>query len=165
MNTPTKNYFWARDRKCDEVEWYRAEDLVRREWTSPVVFCDGIFELLMPADMRMFSAAREHAERGTVVCGLYTDKLVKELRGSLPITSFIERATFLGYMPIDKIVEIHSNEDLRTIVNTMRPDLWVRQTNVPITDKKWPWLRRMFTRSGLTSEEVFRRIHERATGV
>jgi D-beta-D-heptose 7-phosphate kinase/D-beta-D-heptose 1-phosphate adenosyltransferase len=156
-----RNWHWAVNRDPSELEWMRAERFRGMQLKAPVVLINGAFDLLHSGHMKVISYAREHA--GTLVCAMDSDRRIREAKGpSRPILNWVERATTLGYMPIDYLVEIDSDEEMRDLINSLRPDLRVQGGDYVEHASKYPWLRKMFvTTGGIRTSEIVRRIKER----
>lgn len=166
MKTPKrlKNYFFTRERNANEVEWCRANALQADMLMRPVVLVTGVFDLLHVGHMRMLFAAREKAEGGTLVVAMNSDRMVQEMKGeSRPIMSWCERAATLGYMPVDVLVEVDSDVELRDLTNRIRPDIKVMgMDHFPASASKYPWMRKMFVRAGgMRTSEIIQRVLDR----
>lgn len=120
-----QNWYFHREREQDEVTWLRPRDLASLTLRSPVVLINGAFDILHAPHMRMIFAARKKA--GTLICALDSDEKVAKTKGpQRPILSFIERATCLNYMPVDVIVEIRNETEMKQVVALVKPDLRVQ---------------------------------------
>jgi cytidyltransferase-like protein len=158
-----RNWYWAINRDPSELEWVRADAFVDREVSKPVVLVNGVFDILHAGHMKVLSFARERAGRyGTVVCAMDSDRLVRETKGAdRPILNWIERATALGYMPIDFLVEIDSTAEMVRLVRGLRPDLRVQGGDYVDGVTRFPWLRKMFVQTGgMRTSEIVRRCRE-----
>ena len=119
-------YNLCHQRVEDEVPWLRLADLKEAEplLPRPIVLCNGAFDLLHLGHMRLLFAAHNHG--ATVIVGLDSNRKVKALKGEgRPVQSWQRRATTLNYMPVDAVVEIDTDEDFKTLVRTIKPDLRV----------------------------------------
>jgi cytidyltransferase-like protein len=96
-------------------------------FSGPVVLVNGAFDLLHSGHMKVLFAARHKAgDMGTVVCAMDSDKKIAGRKGKgRPILSWVERAAALAYMPIDHLVEIETDEEMKRLVELVRPDLRV----------------------------------------
>ena len=155
-----KNYFRSKSRykESDELPWVRIGGLSKLELPRPIVLINGAFDLLHASHMRLIAEARTRGE--TLVCALDSDDRVKASKGpSRPIMSFIERATTLGYMPIDYLVEIDSDREFLLLLQAIRPDLRVQGDDYRRHTSKYPEFRKLFVRdSGLRTSAIIERI-------
>lgn len=118
--------FQHRQSTIDEVTWLRPTDFALLKLPRPIVLINGAFDLLHRSHMRLIFAAAEKAEGGTLVCALDSDRKIREEKGlGRPILDWVERATTLNFMPINALTEIDSDEDMKTLVAGLRPDLRV----------------------------------------
>lgn len=153
-------YFWTRQRNPAELEWVRASSFEGHSLPRPIVLVNGCFDLLHSSHMKLLFAAREKGE--TLVCAMDSDRRVRAAKGPhRPVLNWIERATALGYMPIDYLVEIDSDAEMRDLINSLRPDLRVQGSDYIGAASKYPWLRKMFVQSGrINTSEIVRRCRE-----
>jgi bifunctional ADP-heptose synthase (sugar kinase/adenylyltransferase) len=164
LPTRLRNYFFARNRKdpaAEELPWLRTEDLWELHAPRPIVVVNGGFDLLHAAHMRLIFAARDKAgPKGTLVCALDADSRIRAAKGAQrPILSFVERATTLGYMPIDYLVEIASDDDMAELMCALEPDLRVQGGDYKGHATKFPEVPKMFVANrGLHTSEIVRRI-------
>ena len=136
----------------------RAAQLRLEEAQRPLVLVTGVFDLLHAGHMRLLFQAREKAEHGTLVVGVNSDRWCAEHK-RVPVMNFAERVTALGYMPWDKLVEIDTQAELRDLINRLRPDLHVLGTDHLGYESKYPWMRKMFVRSGgMHTTEIIKRV-------
>jgi bifunctional ADP-heptose synthase (sugar kinase/adenylyltransferase) len=128
MNKPHARYLnQALHRESDlrEIPMLRPLEAKYLPLPRPVVLINGAFDLLHASHMRLIFAARRKG--ATVVCALDSDEKVCKAKGpGRPVLNFNERLATLNYMPIDYIVEIHNERDMRTLVSGLRPDLRVQ---------------------------------------
>ncbi len=160
MQQRFKNFFLARQRQEEDCPWVRVEELEVLELKHPVVMVNGCFDILHSSHMRMLFAAREKAK--TLICALDSDRLVREKKGhGRPIMTWIERATSLGYMPVDYIVEIDGKEDLSRLIRAVRPDLRVQGWDHQGEKSRFR-IPKMFIREGkIHTSEIIERIGKR----
>src|SRR6478609_7363304 len=124
------NAFIARNRRFDlpdpdEMPWIRVPAMGRIELPRPVVLVNGAFDLLHAGHAKLIFAARDQAK--TLVCALDSDDKVSMEKGvGRPIQTYIERATMLGFMPIDVLVEVGSAKEMHRLIAALRPDLRVQ---------------------------------------
>lgn len=160
MKPRFKNYYFHRERNQDEVEWLRPTQLASLTLRSPVVLINGAFDILHAPHMRMIFAARHKA--GTLICALDSDEKVAKAKGpERPILSFIERATCLNYMPIDLLVEVRNEADMKQIVEIVKPDLRVQGADYRDQPSKFR-VPKMLVREGMMhTTQLIDRIKER----
>lgn len=128
MTQRQKNFksFQHRDSSPEDLLWLRPADFTLLKLPRPIILIGGAFDLLHRSHMRLIFAAAEKAEGGTLVCALDSDAKIKREKGlGRPILDWVERATTLNYMPINAITEIDTDEDMKTLVAGLRPDLRV----------------------------------------
>lgn len=151
----------------DELPWLRPEDFRDLDLPRPVVLINGAFDLLHSGHWKIISRARRKA--GTLVCALDSDARVFRKDPRRPIQTYIERATMLGYTPVDYLVEIDSDRDFRTLVYALKPDLRVQGPEYRKVDSKYPWIPKAYvsgigrtgTRIGMSTTKIISRITER----
>src|SRR5229473_2325021 len=129
MNAPKEpsritNYKFVKETHQGELPWVRIADLAKMKLKHPVVLLNGCFDLLHSGHMKVIFHSRRHAK--TLICALDSDAMVAAKKPGRPILSWIERATSLGYMPIDYLVEINGAEELSELVEIVSPDLRVK---------------------------------------
>ena len=155
-----RNYFLARNRhhEWEEVDWLRVSGFGTMTPPRPIVLVNGAFDVLHSGHMKIISAARDKAR--TLVCALDSDERVRQAKGpGRPIQSWIERATTLGYMPIDCLVEIASDVEMRKLIKFLKPDLRVQGYDYRNVPSKFPEIKKMFVRnSGMRTSEIVKRI-------
>jgi bifunctional ADP-heptose synthase (sugar kinase/adenylyltransferase) len=159
-----EHYFLARNRsgESDEMPWLRIPGLAKLELPRPVVLINGGFDLLTVSHLRLISAARDHAT--SLVCALDSDAKLKRTKGpSRPIMTFVERATALGYTPIDYLVEVDTDSEFRRLIAALKPDLRVQGIEYRDKPTRFPSIPKMFVRSGLHTSEVIDRIVKQHT--
>ena len=156
------NFFWVREKPSQELEWIRAEKADSTDWSRPVVVVSGAFDLLHCGHMRLLFAAREKAPKGTVLCAMDSDRLVKEGHGpGRPIMNWVERAAAISYMPINYLVEVDSTKELTELVERIRPDLYMEGNIHNEFPSRFPWLRKAYIRSaGVHTGELIQRCVE-----
>lgn len=155
-----RNWYWAINRDPSDLDWVRADSFEGLELPRPVVLVNGVFDILHSGHMKVLSFARERAGvRGTLVCAMDSDRLVREQKGAdRPVLNWIERATALGYMPIDFLVEVDSTAEMIRLVKGLRPDLRVQGGDYVDGATRFPWLRKMFVQTGgMRTSEIIRR--------
>ena len=154
------NYYFHRERQQDEIEWLRPAQFKNMTLRSPVVLINGAFDILHAPHMRMIFAARHKA--GTLICALDSDEKVSKAKGpERPILSFVERATCLNYMPIDHIVEIRNEKDMKDLMALVQPDLRVQGADYRDKPSRYK-IEKMLVREGaMHTTELVDRIKER----
>ena len=155
-----KNYMYVRDRRDDGVEWIRAERIDPETLERPVCVVNGVFDILHSGHMKLLFHAREHCK--TLIVAMNSDRMVRDLKGpSRPVLNWIERATALGYTPIDLLCEFDSETELRDLLNRVRPDFRVQGGEYKDQHTKYPWLQKLYVRSdGMRTSEIIRRIQK-----
>ena len=167
MNKPSrlKHYFTThvRVKEVDELPWVRPPGLSKLTLPRPVVLVNGCFDLFHPAHAKLIFAAREKATPGTLVCALDSDDRVREMKGpQRPIMTFIERATMLGYMPVDYLVEVDGDEDMVALIEAIKPDLRVQGSDHKGRKTRFPSIPKMFvSRTKFSSTDIINRIIKR----
>lgn len=154
------NFYFHRERNTDEVEWLRPTAFSGMTLRSPVVLINGAFDILHAPHMRMIFAARHKA--GTLICALDSDEKVAKAKGpERPILSFIERATCLNYMPVDFIVEIRNEKDMRDLMEIVKPDLRVQGADYRDKPSRYTAEKMLVREGAMHTTELVDRIKER----
>lgn len=151
----------------DELPWLRPEDFRDIELERPVVLINGAFDLLHSGHWKIITRARRKS--GTLICALDSDSRVSRKDPRRPIQTYIERATMLGYTPIDYLCEIENDKDMLALVRACRPDLRVQGPEYRRVDSKYPWIPKAFVsglgrtgaRIGASTTKLIERIVER----
>ena len=168
-----QNYFWVRAKRSviadhDEVRWLRIGDLKAIcPLARPVVLVNGTFDLCHSGHKKLLFEARSQAgDGGTVVVAMDSDTRVSTAKGAdRPILNFIERSVDLEFMPIDYLVEIDSDKEMRKLMELVRPDLRVQGSDYAAEPTKFPEVRKaLLPRRGLSTSEIIRRIRESEGG-
>ena len=97
----------------------------RQRVTGPVVFTNGVFDLLHPGHVDVISQARD---QGTaLVVGLNSDSSVRRLKGpERPVRSEAERAYVLAALSdVDAVVTFDEDTPLE-LIRHLRPDVLVK---------------------------------------
>lgn len=162
MHNRVTNFAWIREKPSDELEWVRAEQISADNWARPLVIVSGAFDLLHCGHMRLLFAAREKANKGTVLCAMESDRRVQEDRGpGRPIMNWVERAAALSYMPINYIAEIDSQKELQELIDRIHPDYLIEGNIHNEFPSRFPWLRKAYIRSaGIHTGELIQRCVE-----
>lgn len=154
------NYYLAREREGERVPWVRVGDFAHLDLPRPVVVVNGAFDLLHSGHMKILFAARQRG--GTVVVGLDSDLRVGRKGVGRPVQSFIERATTLGFMPVDYIVEIERDQDMKALLRATTADLRVQGFDHKGVPSKFPEYTKCFVRNGSMRTS---KIIERCKGI
>lgn len=160
-----RNFTYVAER--DELPWLRPEDFRGMNLPHPVVLINGAFDLLHSGHWKIITRARRKA--GTLVVALDSDSRVARKDPRRPIQTFIERATMLGYTPVDYLVEIDSDRDMYSLVCSLKPDLRVQGPEYRGVDSKYPWVPKAYVsglgrtgkRIGMATSKIIERITER----
>ena len=141
-----RNWVYVRERvRAGELPWVRVEEIDGEQLKRPVVLVNGTFDLLHSAHWRLLFEARKRA--GTLVCAMDSDRLVRANKGEKrPILTWVERATAMQYAPIDLLVEIGSDEDMRELVRRLRPDWRCQGADYAEQATRFPDIPRLFVR-------------------
>ena len=151
----------------DELPWLRPEDFRDIEMEHPIVMINGAFDLLHSGHWKIITRARRKA--GTLICALDSDQRVARKDPRRPIQTYIERATMLGYTPIDYLCEIETDKDMYDLIRAAKPDLRVAGPEYRRVDSKYPWIPKAFVsglgrtgaRIGASTTKLIERIVER----
>lgn len=170
MTTPDRirNFSYVADR--DELPWLRPEDFRDLDLPRPVVLINGAYDLLHSGHWKIITRARRKA--GTLICALDSDQRVSRKDPRRPIQTFIERATMLGYTPIDYLCEIDTDRDMYQLVRSARPDLRVQGCEYRNQPSKYPWVPKAYisgmgrtgARIGMSTTKLVDRIVKRYAG-
>lgn len=152
-----KNTSWFR---APEKSWVRPEEFKNMVLRLPVVLINGAFDLLHCGHLRVIALARHKAGSGTVIVALDSDDRVAGNKGpGRPILSWIERAAMFNYLPVDIIVEIEDDEDMKTLIEGVQPDLRVQGGDYARHSSKFPGVKKIFVSNrGAHTSEIIRRI-------
>ncbi len=156
-----KNYRLAKENHDGELPWVRINDFQKLlpRLKRPIVLLNGCFDLLHSGHMKTIFHSRRHAK--TLVCALDSDQMVASSKPGRPILSWIERATSLGYMPIDYLTEINSNEEFLKLVELLKPDLRVKGAEYRDKPSRIPEVPCLFIHdSGMRTSEIIRRVKD-----
>ena len=155
-----KSYIFVRDRKEDAVERARAETFDAEGLPRPLILLNGCFDILHSGHMKLLFQARDRCK--TLVVAMDSDRRVREAKGpGRPVMGWIERATALGYFPIDYLVEIDSDLEMRDFVNRIKPDARLQGSEYVGEASRYPWLKKIFVRSeGMRTSYIIDRIEK-----
>ena len=160
-----RNFTYISER--DELPWLRPEDFKDLDLEHPIVLINGAFDLLHSGHWKIIQRARRNA--ATLVCALDSDARVALKNPRRPIQTYIERATMLGYTPVDYLVEIDSDRDMYSLIRSLKPDLRVQGPEYRRAESKYPWVAKAFVsglgktgvRIGMSTTKIIDRIVER----
>ena len=162
MNAPKEpsritNYKFVKETHQGELPWVRIADLAKMKLKHPVVLLNGCFDLLHSGHMKVIFHARRHAK--TLICAMDSDALTNLNKPGRPINSWVERATALGYMPIDYLVEINTSKEFVELVEAIKPDLRVKGAEYREHLSRIQDVPTLFVRDGgIRTSEIVRRI-------
>jgi rfaE bifunctional protein nucleotidyltransferase chain/domain len=112
-------------RPLDKImDWTRAAAW-RRALRGPVVFTNGVFDLLHPGHIDLLLGARRAGD--ALIVGVNDDASVKRLKGpERPIRSIAERCYVLAALEmVDAVVAFEQDTPLE-LVRALRPDVLVK---------------------------------------
>jgi cytidyltransferase-like protein len=152
-----KNYKFVKESREEGLEWVRIEALKYLDLKRPVVLLNGCFDLLHSGHMKVIFHARKHGK--TLICALDSDDMVAAKKPGHPVLSWIERAVSLGFMPIDYLVEVNSDEEFKQLVKVVKPDLRVRGAEYKDKPSRTPGIPSLLVHdSGLRTSAIIERI-------
>ncbi len=97
----------------------------RARVTGPVVFTNGVFDLLHPGHIDVLLGAR--AEGAALVVGLNSDASVQRLKGpSRPVRQQHERAYVLAALEMVDAVVVFNEDTPLALVEALQPDVIVK---------------------------------------
>jgi D-beta-D-heptose 7-phosphate kinase/D-beta-D-heptose 1-phosphate adenosyltransferase len=106
------------------MSWTQAAEW-RARAATPVVFTNGVFDLLHPGHIDVLLGAR--AEGAALVVGLNSDASVQRLKGpSRPVRSEAERAYVLAALEMVDAVVVFSEDTPLALVDLLQPDVIVK---------------------------------------
>ena len=93
-----------------------------------MVATGGCFDLLHAGHARTLDAARRLAgDDGVLVVCLNSDASVRRLKGpDRPVVAEADRAEMLRALAAVDAVEVFDEDDPRTVLERLRPDVWVK---------------------------------------
>ena len=92
---------------------------------GPVVFTNGVFDLVHPGHIEVLDAARR--EGGSLVVGINSDASVRRLKGpSRPVRSAPERALVLAGLEAVDAVVVFDEDTPAALVDVLQPDVIVK---------------------------------------
>jgi rfaE bifunctional protein nucleotidyltransferase chain/domain len=101
------------------VTWRRSQD-------APVVFTNGVFDLLHPGHVELLEAARR--EGGALIVGINSDASVRRLgKGAeRPVAAEAARARVLAALAAVDCVVLFEDETPRQLIEALAPDVLVK---------------------------------------
>jgi D-beta-D-heptose 7-phosphate kinase/D-beta-D-heptose 1-phosphate adenosyltransferase len=106
------------------TDWERAKTL-RYRLPSPMVFTNGVFDLLHPGHIDVLIGARK--EGASLVVGVNSDASVKRLKGpARPIRNAAERCYVLAALEAVDAVVTFEEDTPRDLIGVVRPDVLVK---------------------------------------
>ncbi len=92
---------------------------------TPLVFTNGVFDLLHPGHVDVLRGARAHG--AALVVGLNSDASVRRLKGpSRPVRNEAERAYVLAALEYVDAVVVFDQDTPRELVQLLQPDVIVK---------------------------------------
>lgn len=153
----------AKDSAKGELPWVRIDDFKKLKLKRPIVLINGVFDILHQGHWKVIGHARRHGK--TLICALDSDMLVARNKPGRPIMSWIERATALGYTPLDYLVEINGDADFEKLVEIIKPDLRVKGAEYRDKPSRIPEVPCLYVHdSGMRTSEIIRRIKDGNSG-
>ncbi len=109
----------AKIRGRDEaVEW-------RRRQRGPVVFTNGVFDLLHPGHVDVLVASRGHGD--ALVVGINSDASVQRLKGpGRPVRRAADRAYVLAALAVVDAVVVFDEDTPLELIRALQPDVLVK---------------------------------------
>ena len=112
-------------RPADKVLGVEAAVVWRARVAGPVVFTNGVFDLLHPGHVDVLLGAR--AEGAALVVGLNSDASVRRLKGpTRPVRSEAERAYVLAAFEMVDAVVLFDEDTPLDLVQRLQPDVIVK---------------------------------------
>jgi rfaE bifunctional protein nucleotidyltransferase chain/domain len=98
----------------------------RRSQSAPVVFTNGVFDLLHPGHVELLEAARR--EGGALVVGVNSDASVRQLEkgADRPVAAEAARARVLAALAAVDCVVLFDDETPRLLIEALAPDVLVK---------------------------------------
>jgi rfaE bifunctional protein nucleotidyltransferase chain/domain len=114
----------VRDPRSKVTDWDGAAAW-RSRVAGPVVFTNGVFDLLHPGHIDVLLGARR--EGAALVVGLNSDASVRRLKGpSRPVRTDAERAAVLAALEMVDLVVVFSEDTPAELVARLQPDVIVK---------------------------------------
>ncbi len=97
----------------------------RQQARAPVVFTNGVFDLLHPGHIDVLLGARRQGE--SLVVGLNSDASVRRLKGpERPVRSEAERSYVLASLRMVDAVVVFDDDTPLDLIRRLRPDVLVK---------------------------------------
>jgi rfaE bifunctional protein nucleotidyltransferase chain/domain len=111
---------------ADKVRSQPAAVAWRRSQSVPVVFTNGVFDLLHPGHVELLEAARR--EGGALVVGINSDASVRRLgKGTdRPVAAEAARARVLAALAAVDCVVLFDDETPQRLIETLAPEVLVK---------------------------------------
>ncbi len=110
---------------ADKILTWSAAAVWRRALSGPLVFTNGVFDLLHPGHVDVLTGAR--AQGAHLVVGLNSDASVQRLKGpSRPVRSEAERAYVLAALECVDAVVVFGEDTPQELVRHLQPDVIVK---------------------------------------
>lgn len=110
---------------ADKVLAWDDADAWRRTLPGPLVFTNGVFDLLHPGHVDVLCGAR--AQGAYLLVGLNSDDSVRRLKGpGRPVRTEAERAFVLAALECVDAVVIFPEDTPRALVQRLQPDVIVK---------------------------------------
>ncbi len=110
---------------ADKILTWPAAAAWRRALQGPLVFTNGVFDLLHPGHIDVLTGAR--AQGAHLVVGLNSDESVHRLKGpTRPVRSEAERAYVLAALECVDAVVVFGEDTPRDLVRHLAPDVIVK---------------------------------------
>ncbi len=106
------------------MDWAHAR-VWREQIPGPVVFTNGVFDLLHPGHIDVLCGAR--AEGAALIVGINSDASVRRLKGpDRPVRSAPERAQVLAALEAVDVVVVFDEDTPHALVQLLLPDVIVK---------------------------------------
>jgi D-beta-D-heptose 7-phosphate kinase/D-beta-D-heptose 1-phosphate adenosyltransferase len=110
---------------ADKIRTWEAAAAWRRTLDGPLVFTNGVFDLLHPGHIDVLTGAR--AQGAFLVVGLNSDASVHRLKGpTRPVRTEAERAYVLAALECVDAVVVFGEDTPRELVHHLAPDVIVK---------------------------------------
>ena len=110
---------------ADKIRTWDEAARWRRTLAGPLVFTNGVFDLLHAGHVDVLMGAR--AQGAHLVVGLNSDESVRRLKGpTRPVTSEAERAYVLAALECVDAVVVFGEDTPRDLVRRLEPDVIVK---------------------------------------
>lgn len=151
-------YTFIRERGEDTLPWARPSELRGVTLPRPVILLNGAFDVFHSGHAKLCFAARRRARRGTVIIAMDSDLRVNRKGIGRPVQSYAERSAMLRYMPVDYLVEIDSDADMRELVAACRPDYRMQGSDYLGRRSAFPGVPKLFVRgTGMRTSTIIER--------